>query len=203
MPDVNGNPLTDPSINPRPGCPDEVVGGNPACFSTSDDPQITFLISSPDNLNDAEVDGWELNLQHMFGESGFGTVANMTFVDGNVKYDVYDVDSTFALTGLSDSANLIAFYEKDGFQARIAYNWRDDFLLALYQPQRQGEPNFVEAYGQWDINVSYDINENVSVFVEGLNITEETTRRHGRFADQLISAEQFGARYNIGVSAKF
>ena len=51
--------------------------------------------------------------------------------------------------------------------------------------------------------MSYDINENVSVFVEGLNITEETTRRHGRFADQLISAEQFGARYNIGVSAKF
>ncbi|QHJ13914.1 hypothetical protein FX988_04195 [Paraglaciecola mesophila] len=203
MPDVNGNPLTDPSINPRPGCPDEVVGGNPACFSTSDDPQITFLISSPDNLNDAEVDGWELNLQHMFGESGFGTVANMTFVDGNVKYDVYDVESTFALTGLSDSANLIAFYEKDGFQARIAYNWRDDFLLALYQPQRQGEPTFVEAYGQWDINVSYDINENVSVFIEGLNITEETTRRHGRFADQLISAEQFGARYNIGVSAQF
>jgi TonB-dependent receptor len=203
MPDVNGNPLTDPSINPRPGCPDEVVGGNPACFSTQDDPAINFQIATPGNLDDAQIDGWELNLQHMFGESGFGVVANYTAVDGDVVYDVYDVNNTFALTGLSDSANLIGFYEKNGLQIRLAYNWRDDFLLALYQPQRAGEPTFVEEYGQWDINASYEVSEAVSVFVEGINITEEVTRQHGRFKDQLLSYDQYGARYNVGVTVKF
>lgn len=203
MPDVNGNPLTDPSINPKSGCPDEVVGGNPACFSTQDDPAINFQIATPGNLDDAKIDGWELNLQHMFGESGFGVVANYTLVDGDVVYDVYDVNNTFALTGLSDSANLIGFYEKNGFQVRLAYNWRDDFLLALFQPQRAGEPTFVEEYGQWDINASYEVSENISVFVEGINITEETTRQHGRFKDQLLSYDQYGARYNVGVTVKF
>ena len=32
--------------------------------------------------------------------------------------------SGFAVTGLADSANLVAFYEKYGFQARLAVNWR-------------------------------------------------------------------------------
>lgn len=203
IPDVNGSPLTDPSVNPNPGCPDEIVGGNPDCFSTPDDPEITFQIATPSNLDDAKIDGWELNLQHLFGESGFGMVANYTAVDGDVVYDVYDVNNTFALTGLSDSANLIGFYEKDGFQIRLAYNWRDDFLLALFQPQRAGEPTFVEDYGQWDINASYDVSEDVSLFVEAINITEETTRQHGRFEDQLLSYDQYGARYNVGVTIKF
>lgn len=203
LPDVNGNPLSDPSINPRPGCPDEVVGGNPACFGNADDPAILFDLESPSNLDTAEIDGIELNVQHMFGDTGFGTVVNATFVDGNVEYDVFDIDQTLALTGLSDSANMVAFYEKDQFQVRLAYNWRDDFLLDLSQPQVNGEPEFVEAYGQWDINFRYDINESISVFLEGLNITEETVRRHGRFTDQLITLEQYGARYNLGLSVQF
>ncbi len=203
IPDINGNPLKDPSVITQAGCPDEVPGGNPACFSSSEDPDINFLISRPGNLDDAEINGWELNIQHMFGDTGFGAVANLTFVSGDVELDVYDIESTFALPGLSDSANFIGFYEKEDFQIRLAYNWRDDFLWAMHQPQRGGEPTFVEAYGQWDLNASYDINESISVFIEGINITEETTRQHGRFADQLISLEQFGARYNIGITAKF
>ena len=34
----------------------------------------------------------------------------------------------FALTGLSDSANAVLMFEKFGLSARLAYNWRDEFL---------------------------------------------------------------------------
>ncbi|WP_406827495.1 TonB-dependent receptor [Microbulbifer sp. ARAS458-1] len=200
--DVNGNPITDPSVNPRPGCPD-ASGSNPACLGNASDPVVTWNVATPGNLEDAEVYGWELAVQHMFGDTGFGAIFNATIVDGDVEYDVYDNENVFALTGMSDSANLIGFYEKDAFQARLAYNWRDDFLLATRQSQIGGQPVFNEAYGQWDLNASYDVTEDISVFVEGLNITEETIRRHGRFANQLVSAQQYGARYNIGVRAKF
>ena len=37
-------------------------------------------------------------------------------------------EEQFALLGLSDTANLTAIYEKYGFSARLAYNWRDTFL---------------------------------------------------------------------------
>ncbi|QKX17553.1 TonB-dependent receptor [Microbulbifer sp. YPW1] len=200
--DVNGNPITDPSINPRPGCPDS-TGSNPACFGNANDPVITWNVGTPGNQENAEVYGWEFAVQHMFGETGFGAIFNATLVDGDVEYDVYSSDNVFALTGMSDSANLIGFYEKDAFQARLAYNWRDDFLLATRQSQIGGQPVFNEAYGQWDLNASYDVTEDVSVFVEGLNLTEETIRRHGRFSNQLVSAQQYGARYNIGVRARF
>ncbi len=59
-------------------------------------------------------------MQHTFGESGFGVVANATFVDGDLGYDnlggpLFEpvglppqaTESQFALTGLSDSANLV------------------------------------------------------------------------------------------------
>ncbi|AQQ67211.1 TonB-dependent receptor [Microbulbifer agarilyticus] len=200
--DVNGNPITDPSANPRPGCPDS-TGANAACLNTAGDPVITWSVATPGNLEEAEVYGWEVAVQHMFGDSGFGAIANFTLVDGDVEYDVFDNENSVALTGMSDSANLIGFYEKDAFQARLAYNWRDDFLLDTRQSQIGNQPVFTEAYGQWDLNASYDVTEDVSVFLEGLNLTEETIRRHGRFANQLVSAQQYGARYNIGVRARF
>ncbi len=119
-------------------------------------------------------------------------------VDSDERFELFDFDQSAALSGLSDSANLVAFYENDFIQARIAYNWRDDFLLSL-----GNEPVFVEAYGQWDLSVSYDVNETVSVFVDGLNLTDETVRRHGRFQEQLLDAEQYGPRFNLGVRVKF
>ncbi|WP_041522688.1 TonB-dependent receptor [Gilvimarinus agarilyticus] len=198
--DVNGDPLRDPSANARPGCPD---ASNQACQSQAGDPIITWDVGTSGNLDNTEVDGWEFNVQHMFGGSGFGAIANATIVDSDAEYDITSFDQTLALSGLSDSANLIGFYENHGFQIRLAYNWRDDFLLSTSQPQNGNEPTFTEAYGQWDLNASYDITDNVSVFVEGLNITEETSRQHGRYAEQLLSAEQFGSRYTMGVRASF
>ncbi len=205
LPDADGNALTDPSVNPRAGCPDSTTEPyNPACLGQAGDPVIMWDVAKPANSDEsATVDGWELNVQHVFGESGFGVIANMTLVDGDIDYDVYSTESVLALTGLSDSANLIAFYERDQFEIRLAYNWRDEFLLKIGQPQVSGEPTFTEEYGQWDLNASYDINDYVSVFAEGINLTNETARRHGRFSEQLVSAEQYGPRYNLGVRAKF
>ncbi len=196
-----GNPITDPSVNPRPGCPENGSAPNPACVSQPGDPVVTFDISSTGNLRDASVRGLEAAVQHVFGDTGFGVILNGTLVDGNISYDVYDVSgSTFALTGLSNSANAVVFYEKNGLQARVSYNWRDKFLLGF---AGAGEPVFTEAYGQFDVSASYDVTDNLTVFAEGLNITNESTRRHGRFKEQLIDYETYGARYSLGVRAKF
>ncbi|WP_394494786.1 TonB-dependent receptor [Shewanella sp. ENK2] len=166
-------------------------------------PVIDWQITTPVNRESAEVDGFEIALQHLFGESGFGAQANYTYVNGDIEYDVYKTDRQTALTGLSDSANLVAFYENYGFQARVAYNWRDEFLSGTDQLRAPDEPVFTEEYGQLDANVSYDITENFTVFVEGLNLTDEVLRQHGRFENQLISAQSFGPRFSVGVRGSF
>ena len=79
-------------------------------------------------------------MQHVFGDSGFGFQANATVVGTNKPYNPLDLSTSgFAVTGLANSANLVGFYDKDGFQARVAANWRDDYLDHFGQAAEQFE----------------------------------------------------------------
>ena len=169
----------------------------------STDPLQQFTVAKPVNGKNANIDGFEFALQHFFGDSGFGLQANYTIVNGDVKFDV-NADPTqtqFALLGLSDTANMVLMYEKNGIQARIAYNWRDKFLNNT--ARFANEPAFTEAYSQIDFNVSYEVNESLSLFVEGINITEQNSRQHGRTERQLWQLDQLGARYALGARYTF
>ena len=184
--------------NPNTG---EVINepdGSPAEWS------VGSFVNSPDELT---ADGLELSYQQTFDMlpgflSGLGIFANMTFVNSNKEVDVDNLDETFALTGLGDSRNFVLFYEKDAFQIRIALNERDEFLQTLRNPTG-GDPIFVEDYSQVDMSASYDINDNVSVFVEGINLTEEKVKSKGRFDNHFVSLIDSGARYTLGVRASF
>ncbi len=166
------------------------------------DPVIAFNLSQPVNNRSDKLDGWEFNIQHMFGESGFGLAANYTWVDSGLTYNNGALGTQFALTGLSDSANFVAFYEKYGWSVRAAYNWRDEFLNGL-SDGKGANPLYTEAYGQLDMNISYDVTDNLTLSLEGINITNETTRVHGRNSKQLYSVDQLGPRYMFGLRYKF
>lgn len=169
----------------------------------SGDPLQTLNAATPVNANDAHISGWEFAAQHFFGETGFGIQANLTLVDGSVGYDVADSTGAaqFALTGLSDSANLVLMYEKDDLQARITYNWRDEFLNSANVGGN--EPEFTAAYEQVDFTIGYNINEHWSVALEGINIFDEDVRRFGRSERQLRSLEILGARYALSTRYVF
>jgi len=134
-------------------------------------------------------------------ESGFGALFNYTWVDSNAEFDKAEFDHQFALEGLSDTLNIVAFYEDEKFSARLAYNWRDEFLIN--KDRSHGNPEFVEEYSQIDLNMSYQYNEQLSFFMEGLNLTDETTRSFSRYKGALQSATELGARYNLGVRYTF
>ncbi|MCP8900068.1 TonB-dependent receptor [Gilvimarinus xylanilyticus] len=168
------------------------------------DPLINWQVQLPSNGEDAHVWGYEIALQHMFWDTGFGVQANYTDVSSDSEVDRAQVGYQFALPGLSDSANLVGFYEGYGFQARIAYNWRDEFLSGFgASAGDQTQPRFTEAYGQVDLSVTYDVTDNISVFLEGLNVTEETQRTYSRYEAQLLNAYQYGARYTLGARWNF
>jgi TonB-dependent receptor len=181
----------------------------------SDDPLMQWDITRPFNTpDDKMVDGIELAVQHFFGESGFGFGANATFVDGDVEFDVDDitrVDSVAdlapqtPLTGLSDSANFQLFYEKDGLSVKVTYAWRDEYLIGVGQGQGSSDnpPQFAKEFGQVDMSVNYDIDENFTLFFEGLNLNNETEQGYGRYEEQFLFARQYGSRYTLGVRYSF
>ncbi len=162
--------------------------------------QEVYSVSRPQNGETARVTGYEVAITHMF-DNGFGITANATVVDSNVELGA-DQTQSFALEGLGNSQNLILFYEKDQWQGRIAYNNREGFLRQI-DNGFNGEPINTDTYGQLDVSASYDINENITVFFEGINITGEELRQTGRFANQVYSIEDNGSRYSIGLRGKF
>ena len=169
----------------------------------AEDPFAILDAATQVNANDAQISGWEIAAQHFFGETGFGVQANVTLVNGSVGYDVSDTSGAaqFALTGLSDSANLVLIYEKGPLQARITYNWRDEFLNSANVGGN--EPEFTEEYEQVDFSIAYNISDQWSVSLEGINIFEEDVRRFGRTERQFRSLEILGARYALSTRYVF
>lgn len=166
---------------------------------TGEDPNVPFRFSAPTNgANEETIDGWEIAWQHDFTDTGFGFLANYTIVDGSAEYDNTvnaAAGNQFALVGLSDSANLVGYYDKDGLQARIAYNWRDSFLNGT-----GNHPSYTEEYEQIDVSASYKVNDNVTVFFDGINMTEEDLpRTHGRDPSYVFFAAPGFARYYFGL----
>jgi len=193
------------------GTPEVVITGTDVNGNTTgtiagiagQDPVTIFDIQVPSNQSAVIVDGFELSVQHMFGDTGFGVSANATWVDSDLGYDNANTGDQFAIEGLSDSANFIGFFENDDWSVKLAYNWRDEFLSGRFDPSGLPNPVYTDEYDQWDINVNYNVNEDLTVFAEAINITDEIQRLHGRADNQTVFITQTGARYMLGARYNF
>ncbi|KCZ62583.1 hypothetical protein L53_10830 [Hyphomonas sp. L-53-1-40] len=182
---------------------DQILGQYDVATNASD-PLALFGVEQPINNREGNIDGLEFAWQHFFGETGFGFQANYTLVNGDVELNpAGDInENQFALLGLSDTANVTAIYEKYGFSARLAYNWRDTFLLNTNEGgDRSGI--YTEEYSQIDLNVSYDINDQIAVSFEGINLAGEDQRLYHRVPEQVYYVYELAPRYQVGVRYKF
>jgi len=169
-----------------------------------EDPLLEFSITTPANASDSEtIDGWELALQHFFGDSGFGVNANYTLVDATTAYDNFNLGPQEPLLGISDSANLIGFWENDQWSIKAAYNWRDEYINGTIYGNNYQQPLYVEEYGQWDVNVSWNATDRLTLSLEGINVTDEYVRVSGRNDNVAFIVTTLGARYMIGARYDF
>ncbi len=165
------------------------------------DPLLNFEITTPvNNDQTASINGWEFALQHSFWDTGFGVILNYTIVNGSATYDNTQPSTVtqFALTGLSDSANAVAYYDKNGLQARVAWNWRDKFLAGTGP-----NPFYTEEYWQIDASASYEFIPGLTGFVEAINLTGEGRRGHLRHKNNVTFVQPGFARYAAGVRFSF
>ena len=163
-----------------------------------------FTQIQPTNQESANANGLEFALQHTF-LSGWGLQANYTYTASSAQFFIDETNSgtqTFAIEGLSPTTyNLIGFYENSHFSARASFNWRQEYLRAVVGAQSQ--PESAQSYGQLDVNLRYHITPHLSVFAEGTNVLKEETRLFSIYKNRVIKNEHTGARYLIGMSAKF
>lgn len=176
------------------GLPDGIIG-------QAADPDVVFTVTQPGNsAQTAKLHGFEFAVQHSFWDTGLGVILNYTIVNSDTQYDntLRYTATQFAVNGVSDSANAVLFYDKNGIQARIAYNWRDGFLSGY-----GFDPFYIEPYGQFDISASWEFKKGLVAFVEGINITNADRRGHMRNDQTVFFAAPGYARYTAGVRYSF
>ncbi len=135
-------------------------------------------------------------------DNGFGIAANYTYVDSSIDRAPGSANEDLDYNGLSPhSFNVSGFYEKGPIQARLSYNYRDEFLFAAFSDQ--GEPRQRESFGQLDFSAAYNVNDRFQVFAEGINILDEDTRDFSRFQNRFLTYEDTGSRFKLGVRGSF
>jgi iron complex outermembrane receptor protein len=168
-----------------------------------------FIDTTEDGL-EGYVRGYELATSFPFrvvhdSLEGFGLVLSATFLDG-------ELDDGGKVPGLSDeSYSLTAYYERNGFEFRIAGTKRDQFLT-----ETRGTSLALEATEDlgaeiWDAQISYDFDESGIDALQGLrvsfqaqNITDEDTiQAETTDGRQITSYQSFGANYSLGLNYKF
>jgi TonB-dependent receptor len=181
-------------------------------------------VRGPTNVEKGSMKGFELTYQQTFDDlpepfNGLGAQATYTYVDaGELLAPTDDLArSPFAaglpLSGVSeDTFNLVAFYENDTWSARLAYNWRSDYLLTPRDDIFPFSPIYGEDTGQLDGSVFYSFNNmesfsNLKIGLQMVNITDEVTQ-----TSQIIdfdgtrfprSAYRNDRRYTLAVRFEF
>ncbi|MBD1389034.1 TonB-dependent receptor [Neiella sp. HB171785] len=151
-----------------------------------EDEPYPYILSQPDNASDGTLKGWELGaiyipegLPDML--EGIGAQASATILDSEQDLPVYDEEgelkgyNTRDMFGVSDkSYSTVLFMEKEKFDMRLSYVWRDDFL-ANYEAALFANPRGVYRRPEesMDFQFSYFVNDDLTVTFDATNITEE------------------------------
>ena len=166
-----------------------------------------FAESTVTNAGKADVDGVEATWQQMLW-LGFGFQINGTYVHTNGNFNNYSTTSNqFAVTGLGNSANFIAFYQAHGLEARLAVQWQGNQLLTLGQEQGGAafgnEPVYLAATTNLDFSTQYDVTKYLQVYFDATNLTDAIYHTYGRFSNQTLNLVNYGRNFELGVRAKF
>jgi TonB-dependent receptor len=110
----------------------------------------------------------------------FGINGSYTYVDAEMDAVVPDRGTPISLRGTSErSGNLVLYFEKEKFGARVAANYRSDYLFQEASDTDRFD-EFTHGRTIVDMNLDYIIMENMKVRLSANNLTEE---RRSRFWD--------------------
>ncbi len=164
-----------------------------------DDGEVTqrlLDVRRPVNTDGGTISGIELQWHVPFDTfaSGFwehfGLNGSYTYVDAEMDAVVPDRGTPISLRGTSEhSGNLVLYYEHEKFGARVAANYRSDYLFQ--------EASDTDRFDEWtygrtivDLNLDYLINENLKIRFTASNLTDERRTRFWYTPAQWYSDER-------------
>jgi iron complex outermembrane recepter protein len=160
----------------------------------------SFQVTQPINGDSAKVLGLELGVQKFF-ENGFGFTASYAYTDTSTTVDGTDAGP---LTGVADNSySLSVIYEKDKLSAQIALDYSSDYVVDPYSPLGDNYHTEMKALSMVTASVQYQLYENTQIFVEGLNLLDESNRSFQGRSDLPGSIQIYGRTLNMGIRSSF
>lgn len=212
------NPIADRNINsPIPGV------GICVPFRTQSNGEGTFTQTGLELAGQFDLSSFE---DRLGWASGFGFIGNYTYqkpggsaqdfasnfrrIGGNRNIfgnlGVAEPLQQIVQPNLSrNTYNATMFYEKFGLSARARYTWRSSFSLpASVESFKAGAPLINGSRGQLNANMTYDVNDNISVGIEGINILQGDQQQYCVKNNTLLCFNGFTDRRLIaGLNVKF
>lgn len=181
--------------------------------------QTTGTFSSPQNGKGGTLRGLELTASlplDMVTDSlrGFGIQASATFNDSDIK--IVDPDSVSSvgsapidLPGLSKRVyNFTAYYERNGFEARVSQRRRSDFIGEIGNFNGNRTLRYVVGENVTDAQLSYTFADGstlagLSLLLQASNLTNSPYRTYAGTKDRPLEYVEWGRTYMLGVNYKF
>jgi TonB-dependent receptor len=150
-----------------------------------------FEVTRQINASEGKLKGFEVAYQQFFDKlpepfDGLGIQTNFTYIDNtggaNTAVNVFDsaqfdgaTSDALPVEGMSKTSyNFALMYEKYDVSARLAYNWRERYLLTT-SAANINRPVWFADYGQLDGSVFYNLTENVKIGLQVTNLLAERT----------------------------
>jgi TonB-dependent receptor len=184
---------------------------NSAVEYTNNGQTRTVRVLRPENQGNGYVQGLEAAYNGFFDFlpgfwKNFGARASFTYVESggtrNVAANPYDQNQRnnstvddYPLEGLSKTSyNAELYYSTELFEARLAYNWREKYVLTM-AAANLNIPAWADDYGELNASVQFNVTPRVKVGVQAVNLTDATYRV---LVDNI--AENSGLTYHNWVS---
>ena len=111
------------------------------------------------------------------GPPGYAPSVDFRETGNQPTIDITGLYDNLPLEGLSKhNINAVVFYERSGFQARLAYSWRSRFLLTRLDCCFPFGPVYQEPSGQMDGSFFYSVNKHFQIGLEVQNLLDATVK---------------------------
>ena len=171
----------------------------------------TYYISRPFSSGEGHLQGLELAYTKFFKSlpapfDGLGIQLNYTYIDGETAMpDGAGGEVTSDLSQVSkNNGNATLIYESGPLFARVAYNYRGEYIESFSAAGIQ-EPgtSVVRESGRIDASIGYNINKALTVTLDGTNLNNEKFYNYWGNPDRSRDRRDPGRTVSVGMSYQF
>ncbi len=180
-------------------------------FSDFNFSRVQFEQYQSTTLNNADpghIQGVEFGIEYDFINlpsplDGLGIAANTALIDSEVEVSQRPGEKLPFFNQADNINNVQLYYEKYGFQARLAWSSQSEAIFDEITGNAQDDIYRAERESI-DLKITYQINDDLRVFFSGKNLNDEPdlTYRNGNsfFIAENPGYELYGREYRVGLT---